>query len=75
MAISKFKATCLVALERVRITGEPLVLTKYGKPIAEIIPPRVPQDNRDRLFGLMQGKGRILGDTEGSAFDTRWQND
>ena len=39
MAISKFKATCLATLERVRKTGRPLRVTRFGKPIAEICPP------------------------------------
>ena len=39
MAISKFKATCLATLERVRRTGRPLRVTRFGKPIADIVPP------------------------------------
>jgi hypothetical protein len=31
MAISKFKATCLATLERVRRTGRPLRVTRFGK--------------------------------------------
>lgn len=41
MPISKFKATCLAALERVRKTGRPLRITRFGKAIADISPPRV----------------------------------
>lgn len=40
MPISKFKATCLAALERVRKTGRPLRITRFGQPIADISPPR-----------------------------------
>ena len=40
MAISKFKATCLAVLERVRRTGRPILVTRRGEPIAEVIPPR-----------------------------------
>lgn len=36
--MSKFKATCLAALERVRRTGEPLRVTRFGKPVADIVP-------------------------------------
>lgn len=39
MAISKFKATCLAALERVRKTHQPLRVTRFGKPVADIVPP------------------------------------
>ena len=38
IAISKFKATCLAVLERVRKTGEPILVTRFGHPVAEITP-------------------------------------
>jgi prevent-host-death family protein len=38
MSISKFKATCLAVLERVRRTGEPVQVTKFGRPIANVVP-------------------------------------
>jgi prevent-host-death family protein len=60
IAISKFKATCLAVLEQVRKTGKPILVTRFGQPIAEIIPPsslRPP-----RRFGARIGSGPILGD-------------
>lgn len=39
IAISKFKATCLAVLENVRRTRTPIRVTRFGKPIAEIVPP------------------------------------
>jgi prevent-host-death family protein len=39
IAISKFKATCLAVLERVRTTGEPVRITRFGQPVAEVLPP------------------------------------
>jgi len=39
MAISKFKATCLATLERVRKTGRPVRVTRFGAPVADIVPP------------------------------------
>jgi prevent-host-death family protein len=60
IAISKFKATCLAVLEQVRKTGKPVLVTRFGQPIAEIIPPsslRPP-----RRFGARIGSGQILGD-------------
>ncbi len=32
IAISKFKATCLAVLERVRKTGQPVLVTRFGQP-------------------------------------------
>jgi prevent-host-death family protein len=39
--ISKFKAQCLAMLENVRKTGKPLRVTRFGKPIADIVPAAV----------------------------------
>ncbi len=61
MAISKFKATCLAVLERVRQTGKPIQVTRFGKPVAEVVPPSPPSRN-DEWLGAMRGTGRIVGD-------------
>jgi len=60
MAISEFKATCLAVLERVRQTGQPVLVTRRGEPIAEIVPP--PAATRRSLLGSGRGTGKILGD-------------
>ena len=41
IAISKFKATCLAVLEKVRKTGKPVLVTRFGQPVAEVVPPPV----------------------------------
>ena len=41
IAISQFKATCLAVLEDVRRTRRPVRVTRFGKPVAEVIPPSV----------------------------------
>jgi antitoxin (DNA-binding transcriptional repressor) of toxin-antitoxin stability system len=61
MAVSKFKATCLAALDRVHRTGRPLRVTRFGKPLAEVVPPR-PAEPRDSWLGAMRGRARIAGD-------------
>ena len=59
--ISKFKATCLAVLHKVRSTGESVLVTRRGEPIAEIVPPsRLAQ--KDRRLGALAGRGRIEGD-------------
>jgi prevent-host-death family protein len=60
MAISEFKATCLAVLERVRRTGLPLRITRFGKPIAEIQPPK-PEPSGSWL-GAMRENSEIVGD-------------
>ena len=52
VAISKFKATCLAALEQVRRTREPLLVTRFGKPVAQIVPPDPPKPAKRKLGGL-----------------------
>jgi prevent-host-death family protein len=62
IAISKFKATCLAVLERVRKTGQPILVTRFGHPVAEITP--VGAAKKIRLGGGA-GTALILGDIVG----------
>lgn len=68
LAISKFKATCLAVLEEVRKTGKPVLITRFGKPVAEIVPPSPAQREADWL-GAMSSEGRIVGDIVEPAMD------
>ncbi len=68
MPISKFKATCLAALERVRKTGRPLRVTRFGKPVADIVPPAPPPKKKDWM-GAMAGTATIVGDIVGPTTD------
>ncbi len=61
MAISKFKATCLAVLKRVRRTGRPILITRRGEPIAEVIPPRPPVRESGWL-GSMATHATVTGD-------------
>jgi prevent-host-death family protein len=67
MAISKFKATCLAVLERVRTTGEPVLVTRFGHPVAEIVAPGAVQPLRK--LGTMAHTGKIVGDIVGPISD------
>jgi antitoxin (DNA-binding transcriptional repressor) of toxin-antitoxin stability system len=60
MAISKFKATCLATLERVRRTGQPLRITRFGKPIADIFAPS-PAPPQSEWLGSLRGTLEIQG--------------
>jgi len=59
--ISTFKATCLARLDRVKRTGQPLLVTRKGEPVAEINPPS-PAKLRTSWLGSLKGSGRIVGD-------------
>jgi len=66
IAISKFKATCLAVLERVRKTGKPILVTRFGQPIAEITPAGASKKIR---LGGGAGTLVILGDIVGPIGD------
>ena len=40
IAAGKFKAQCLEIIEYVRTTGEEVLITKRGKPLAKLVPVR-----------------------------------
>jgi prevent-host-death family protein len=69
MPISKFKATCLAVIEDVRRTGKPVRITRFGKPVAEVVPSRPAK--RASWLGCMAGSLEIHGDIVGpiGAFD------
>jgi antitoxin (DNA-binding transcriptional repressor) of toxin-antitoxin stability system len=64
IAVSKFKATCLAVLQRVKRTGQPVRITRFGKVIAEVVPPRA-GEGKGSWLGSMAGTGEILGDVVG----------
>ncbi len=68
IAISKFKATCLARIEKVRRTGKPLLITKKGIPVAQVCPPPLP--GRKKLWlGCLAGTAHVLGDIVSPAVD------
>lgn len=61
VTISKFKATCLALLDRVKRTGKPILVTRKGEPIAQVTPPPPPERPTSWL-GSFQSSGKIVGD-------------
>jgi prevent-host-death family protein len=68
IAVSRFKATCLSVLENVRKTQTPVRITRFGKPVAEVVPPSIPPAPANWL-GCMAGTGHINGDIVSPASD------
>ena len=56
----KFKQICLRVLNEVRDTGEVVVITKRGVPVAQLTP--VPRSKDSDWSGAMRGTGTIVGD-------------
>jgi prevent-host-death family protein len=61
MGASVFKARCLRVIADIQATGEPVVVTKRGKPIVKVTPAE--PENKD-IFGFMADKFEIVGDIE-----------
>ena len=68
MAISKFKATCLGVMQRVKRTGRPVLITRYGQPVAEVVPPSRPA-GKGKWIGSMAGTAATVGDIVSPAAD------
>ena len=54
---TEFKAKCLRLLDEVNRTGEELVISKHGKPIARVVP-----GDPAKPWLSLRGKGRFVGD-------------
>ncbi|MEP6495664.1 MAG: type II toxin-antitoxin system Phd/YefM family antitoxin [bacterium] len=61
ITISHFKATCLAVLETVRATGQPILVTRRGQPMAEIVPAS-PAKTGSSWIGSLRGTVRARGD-------------
>lgn len=57
---SEFKAKCLALMDEVARTGEGILITKNGKPVAELRPPA--GQRASSPFGLHKGAIGIQGD-------------
>ncbi|HXB22840.1 MAG TPA: type II toxin-antitoxin system Phd/YefM family antitoxin [Candidatus Solibacter sp.] len=59
IGISEFKAKCLALLNEVSKTKKPIRITRYGKPIAEVVPPS-PVRNGQKFLGATADSFDIL---------------
>jgi prevent-host-death family protein len=57
---SEFKAKCLALMDEVERTGQGVVITKNGKPVAELVPHRRRKKN---ARGILKDSLFITGDT------------
>jgi prevent-host-death family protein len=76
MAAGEFKAKCLAVIEDVNSTGQPMLITKRGKPMVRVLPSleQSQSDGPDSIFGFMRGMGIITGDIVSSEFtDEEWE--
>jgi len=66
---SEFKAKCLALMDEVAHTGNAVVITKKGKPVAELVPHRSRKRN---ALGILKNRLIIRGDII-SPIDVEWE--
>ena len=69
MAAAAFKAECLGVLDRVAETGETVIVTKHGRPVAKVVPLSA-SDAPASLLGSVTFHGDLL-----SPIDELWDAD
>ena len=67
IAAGEFKAKCLKLLDQVAAERKTLIITKHGKPVAQVIPPPA----QENIVGSMKGSVLWMGDII-SPIDVEW---
>lgn len=70
VAAGLFKAKCLQIMDEVDASGEPVIITKRGKPLAKLIP--VKEKDPDSIFGCMRESAEIVGDITVSPWESEF---
>ena len=70
MPAGEFKAKCLQVLDDVAATREPVVITKFGKPVARVVP--MPPERK--LRGALKGSVLLEKDIV-SPLENEWDAD
>lgn len=70
ISASRFKAQCLSLMDDVAASGDEIVITKKGKPVAKLGPYRSP--GKKGVYGLFKGEVRIVGDIL-APLDVEWE--
>ena len=69
MKASEFKAQCLELMDRVAASGDVIVITKRGKPVAQLTP--LPVERPATLAGYLKDEIAYVGDVV-APVDTDW---
>ena len=67
--ISEFKAKCLSLLQQLSKTKQPIRVIRFGRPIADVIPPADLQIDRKAWIDSGKWTAKILGDIVSPASD------
>jgi hypothetical protein len=72
VSISEFRAKCLSLLDQMQKTKQPLRMTRFRKPVAEVVPPFT-EPSTDWI-GSMKDEIKIVGDIISPANDAaEWE--
>ena len=63
-----FKAKCLRVMDRVAATGEPVTVTKHGRPVVRVVPA---EEDAPPFVGRLAGTATFVGDVV-SPIDEPW---
>ncbi|MFC1526587.1 type II toxin-antitoxin system Phd/YefM family antitoxin [Candidatus Latescibacterota bacterium] len=66
----RFKAICLKLMDQVQQTGEEVLITKHGKPVARLVP--VDETAAQPLYGYLRDAVQIHGDIV-APLDENWE--
>jgi prevent-host-death family protein len=69
IAAGEFKAKCLQLMDTVQRTKTPIVITKRGKPVAQLV--AVESETAD-FFGCLKGSVKIVSDIV-APIDVEWE--
>lgn len=69
MGAAQFKAECLAVMNAVAESGQPVIVTKHGKPVVKVVPAT---EDADEIFGALKGIARITGDIENTIPLSDW---
>ena len=62
VAISELKRNCFRLVQRVSETRQSIRVTRFGRPLADVVPPAEPKVDRSAWIGSGKGTAKILGD-------------
>jgi prevent-host-death family protein len=72
MAAGFFKTNCLAVMDEVQAKHETVVITKYGQPVAKLVPVNT---ETDEIYNFLAGKGVVLGNIVAPALSPEeWGN-
>ena len=61
VSATEFKTHCLALMDEVQQSGEEIVITKHGKPVARVLPAERASGD---LIGALRGRIRVNGDIQ-----------